>query len=149
MKHTLAWLFVIGMLDVLVVFVGLAVWKYHDGDAVFLNLVVISVALVTYFGFLMACHAKGGDWAIERGGMRMAITASVVTVYLVLVGLVAFMTQGPNALLPITQTMLASFTSIVGVVVAFYFGASAYVQVQEKRLERERTGKADSVPRQE
>jgi len=68
--------------------------------------------------------------------MRTAITAAIVTVYLVLVGLVAFMTKGPKELLPITETMLTSFTSIVGVVLTFYFGASAYIQVQKKKLGR-------------
>jgi len=122
------------MLDFLIILIGLAVWKYYDKDAVFLNLMIISVALVTYFGFLMFGQFMGGDWAVNKGGMRTAITASIVTVYLVLLGLVAFMTKGPKELLPITETMLASFTSIVGVVLAFYFGSSAYLQVQEKNI---------------
>jgi len=136
MKKIFSWLFGIGVLDILIILIGLAVWKYFDKDAVFLNLVVICVALVTYFGFLMLGEAMGGDWAVNKGGMRTAITASIVTVYLVLIGLVAFMTAGPEKLLPITDTMLTSFTSIVGIVLAFYFGSSAYVQVQEKKLGR-------------
>ena len=136
MKTTFSGLFWIGILDILVVLIGLAIWKYVDSDAVFLNLVIICVALVTYFGFLMFGQAVGGDWAVDKGGMRTAITAAVVTVYLVLVGLVAFMTRGPKELIPLTETMITSFTTIVGVVVAFYFGSSAYVQVQDKKLGR-------------
>jgi hypothetical protein len=34
---------------------------------------------------------------------------------------------------PITQTLLSNFTGIVGVVIAFYFGASAYVEAHSKR----------------
>ena len=123
--------------------------KYSNSDSVFLNITVICVALVTYFGFLMFGQARGGEWAINKGGMRTAITASVVTVYLVLVGLVAFLTKGPDELLPITATMLTSFTSIVGVVVAFYFGSSAYVQVQEKKLGRKMDDNSTQKEREE
>ncbi|MFN2161379.1 MAG: hypothetical protein ACK2UN_04820, partial [Candidatus Promineifilaceae bacterium] len=134
--RTFHWLIWIGILNILIVLIGLTVWKYFDKDAVFLNLVVICVAIVTYFGFLILGQAIGGDCAINKGGMRTAITAAIVTVYLVLVGLVAFMTKGPEELPQITETMLTNFTSILGVVLAFYFGASAYIQVQEKKLAR-------------
>ena len=55
--------------------------------------------------------------------------------YLVLVGMVAYFANGDafGKLLPITETMLASFTATIGVVIAFYFGASAYIE--GKRIE--------------
>jgi hypothetical protein len=53
--------------------------------------------------------------------------------YLIIVALVAFIKHGYEQIAPITQTMVTSFTTIVGVVVAFYFGASAYVQTKERQ----------------
>jgi hypothetical protein len=67
--------------------------------------------------------------------MRTAMAGAIVVEYLTLVGTLAFFVQGQMS--PIAQTMLTSFTSVVGIVIAFYFGASAFVQVQrEKRDER-------------
>lgn len=65
--------------------------------------------------------------------LRSAIAGGVVVQYLVLVGTVAFFEQGPKQLPPITQTLITSFTSIVGIVIAFYFGSSAYVEARRKR----------------
>lgn len=136
MTKPLGGLLWIGILDVLIVAIGLVLWKCVKTDAVFLTTVVIGVALVTFFGFLIVGQSMGGDWTIDKGGMRMAITAAVVTMYLVLVGLTVFMVKGPQELLPITQQMLVSFTGIVGVVVAFYFGSSAFVHVQAIKAEK-------------
>ena len=69
--------------------------------------------------------------------LRTAITVSIVTVYLVLVSLVAFFqARGEGDELPrLTETMLTSFTTIVAIIVPFYFGTSAYVQVKKQELE--------------
>ena len=103
---------------------------------IFLSLALVATAVISFFGFLW--HGIGEDPGLDEEDMRTAITVSVVTVYLVLVGLVAFFPeQTPGGQLPaITNTMLTSFTAIVGVVVPFYFGASAYVQVQQYRADR-------------
>jgi hypothetical protein len=103
---------------------------------IFLSLALVATAVITFFGFLW--HGIGEDRRLDDADMRTAITVSVVTVYLVLVGLVAFIPeQTPGGQSPtITNTMLTSFTAIVGVVVPFYFGASAYVYIQRYRADR-------------
>jgi len=68
--YGLAW---IGIIDFLCIFIGLAAWKYFGGDAVFLNIVIICVAIVTYFGFMMLGQAVGGDWAINKGGCELQL----------------------------------------------------------------------------
>ena len=97
-----------------------------------LSLSLTAVAVITFFGFMWYMQSLGGQWALNKGGMRLAIVASVMTVYLVLVGTVMFFTNG-DAVPPMTQTLLTHFTSVVLTVVAFYFGTSAYVQVHEGR----------------
>jgi hypothetical protein len=114
-----------------------------------LSLALVATAVITFFGFLW----RSGDPPGNEEDMRTAITVSIVTVYLVLIGLVAFLPEGPNQgqLPAITNTMLTSFTAIVGIVVPFYFGASAYVQrngppgVEERRerMEEELRGRME------
>jgi hypothetical protein len=103
----------------------------------FLAMALIAVIALTFFGFL----AYGTD----PEDMRTAIAVTLITVYLVLVSDVAFYgtIKGSEALNPLTQTMITSFTAIVGIVIPSYFGASAYAQAREPRAhqheaERER-----------
>lgn len=49
--------------------------------------------------------------------------------YLVLLGVVAFW-HGDERVPEITQTILGSFTATVGVVIAFFFGSSAYLEAR-------------------
>jgi len=100
---------------------------------VFLGLALVAVALITFFGFL----AFGTDTA----DMRTAITIAIVTVYLVMVSLVAFFNLVPTQdvryeLNPLTEAMITSFTAIVAVVIPSYFGATAYVQARLPRATR-------------
>jgi len=93
-----------------------------------------AVAVITFFGFMWLADKKGGQFALNEGGMRLAIVAAVVTVELVLVSTVTFFTADwkvPD----LTANFLTQFNTVVSVVVAFYFGASAYVQVQGKDKE--------------
>lgn len=85
-----------------------------------------------------------GIWSYERTvqgepgakAMRDAIAASVVLMYLVLVSYAVFFAAGdsPNT---ITSQLLTSFTSITGVVVAFYFTSATIDQVTRTRQRRE------------
>ena len=66
--------------------------------------------------------------------MRSATAGTVVIIYLVLISTFTFYFVGPQAgeLLPITATLVTNFTTVVGIVVAFYFGVSGYVQTRKK-----------------
>ena len=128
--------------------------KYHLADQSLTGALLL-VGIITFFGFMRIGETTGGEWAIHRGGMRTAITVAIVTTYLVLLAYVAFFRPlgGVADQLPqITTNLLTSFTTIVGIVIPFYFGASAYVQgkalessaVNDKRLES-KTETKDSI----
>ena len=106
-------------------------WLGVSGSMAFLSFMAAAVGIVTFFGLLwLVCGLNNG--ILPDQGLRTSITVAVITVYLVVVGEVAFF--GKNVeLAPVTDLMLTSFTSIVGVVVAFFFGASAYVEAQKGR----------------
>ncbi|MEM9160303.1 MAG: hypothetical protein AAGB46_14760 [Verrucomicrobiota bacterium] len=60
--------------------------------------------------------------------MRSAIAGAIVIQYLTLVATVAYFNKPLEEVHPLTQMVLTNFTTIVGIVIAFYFGSSAYLQ---------------------
>jgi len=107
----------------------------------------VSVIGAGMIGFVFALswtreQSKGTDSTDTT--IRSAIAVAIVIQYLVLVSIVSFFwSNGDDAKLPaITQTFVSNFTYVVGVVIAFYFGSSAYAQVGKARAE----GKANLEP---
>lgn len=98
----------------------------------FLSLALIAVALISFFGVLGSTNPQD---------TRQAITISVVTVFFILVSLVAFFSlvskKDNLEFRPISQAMITSFTAIVGIVIPSYFAASAYIHVNAQRTPRE------------
>jgi hypothetical protein len=144
----------IGVAVLLVVILNMVLYFYTDSrglgsPSLFLSAALVTVAVITFFGILW--NGIGPD-GLNETVMRTAITVAVVTVYLVLISIVAFFslpsssseqgsipsteqTQATDDELPaITQTMLTSFTTIVGIIVPFYFGTSAYIQAKREEL---------------
>ncbi len=93
-----------------------------------------AAGVLTFFHFYAAPPDGISDYSKE-GRLRAAIAGAVIVQYLVIVGIVAYFIKGAEVLPKVTETMLTSFTTITGIVVAFYFGASAYVE--SKRQGRE------------
>lgn len=125
--------------------------RNHVVASIILLVIVVCLCLVRYLGNpapLAFCTPAAGvitffamlserrDGTATAGGdnerLRQAIAAAVVVQYLVLVGIVAYFINGVDKLPPITETMLSSFTTVASVVVAFYFGASAFVDSKGK-----------------
>ena|SRR5579885_573595 len=119
-------LFVLPLL-LLVTAAILANWYFRND-----NLLGIAVAGSGLFAFVFFLGLERSEPRTSRtveGSLRGAIAAGIVVQYMVLVSLVVFfMRTGNDDLAPLAQTMVSSFTTIVGVVIAFYFGASAYLQ---------------------
>jgi hypothetical protein len=146
-RNNTSWILLMAALILGVVVIGavfLPRWVDFIPPGTSLSLALVATAVITFFGFLW----RGGNE--PPGGeedMRTAITVSIVTVYLVLIGLVAFLPEVPNQgqLPAITSTMLTSFTAIVGIVVPFYFGASAYVEKNGLRGDEELRGRVERM----
>jgi len=85
---------------------------------------IVATAIVTFFGFLRL--TPDSPTGISDGSLRSAIAASTVVTYLVFVGSAGFF-QAKEPLPEVSRLLLTSFTTTVGVIIAFYFGASAYV----------------------
>jgi hypothetical protein len=127
-------LFLIAAIDIILIAMGVA------GSAILrfmapnlphrapLSFSVAAVAVVTFFGLLQLQQAS----SLEPGDMRKPIAGTVTVVYLVLVATFSFFFV-PGQLPPLTETFINSFTTIMGVVVAFYFGSSAYIEASSRR----------------
>ena len=120
---------VIGAIDLVVLGLGI-LGAYHYSLA-FLSFAVPAIGIITFFGTLQECE-RGND---ERS-IRRAITVATVTMYFVLVGVTAFF-RGKDDMPEVAMSLLGTFTATVGVVVAFYFGSSAYVEAESRRANRE------------
>lgn len=100
---------------------------------------VASTAVITFFGSVLL---MGGPKSITKEQMTNAIAAAFITTYLVLIGLVAFLsqrapkatngsTQAAATTPEITDTLITNFTILMGLVMTFYFGTSAYLRALE------------------
>ncbi|GGY61059.1 hypothetical protein GCM10011613_00510 [Cellvibrio zantedeschiae] len=123
-------------------------FRYYWLAAIILLLIAVSLILVTKFKSptpLAFCTPAAGiltffaifSERIQQGRsaderLRHAIASAVIVQYLVLVGIVVYFVNTANTLPPIVETMLSSFTTLTSVVVAFYFGASAFVEAKTK-----------------
>jgi hypothetical protein len=106
---------------------------------------MIATPLITFFGIIWLDELFK---KVERslGIIRTAITAAVITEYFVLLALTLFFT-GSETQSTLQNQLITSFTSVVGVVIAFYFGSQAYTQ--GKMIERSRNSIKDLETAQE
>ncbi len=96
--------------------------------------VIIITGMLTFFGFVSRnVHGKP-DARIEDPDIRIAIAASLTMMYMVIAGYGIWVTrlESPS---PIAQTLLTSLSTLVGTVIAFYFGTSAYLEGKGKAAE--------------
>ncbi len=94
------------------------------------------IALVTFFGLLTVSESSGKGWGLNKGTMRGAIAATILVVYLFVLSMSAFVPY-KEEMPPMMSTMMDSFTTIVSIMIPFYFGASAYVQGRSMELDKD------------
>lgn len=105
-----------------------------------LSFTTAAIGVWTFLGFFYLLYGPG---LVVEMAMRNAITASVVSMFLVTVGIVTFFSTIPSAagtppppLSELTRTIVSSFQTVVTVVIGFYFTSSAIVE----GIQRNRTG---------
>lgn len=81
-----------------------------------LGLAVGMTAMFAFVGMLALSQAPNHTWQVTETSMRTAIASAIVAEYLALISMVTFSVGGPEQLSPMAQTLVSSFTSIVGIV---------------------------------
>ena len=115
--------------------IGLGIWsswRFNHNSPI--SIAIVISAIVSFFGLLYLGSLDQEAWKFTDRSMRTAIAGAIVIEYLALVGIVAFFTKGPEELPPISKKIITSFTAIVAVVIAFYFGSTTYIEVKESEL---------------
>lgn len=136
MPNTNLGLLIIAAVNLAAFVVGIAGTVWFE-QLSFLSFAVGVIAIVTFFGALALDVPASRELVGSDLRIRRAIAIAIVTVYLVLVAITAFF-QTPAPL----EGLLLNFTTTAGVVIAFYFGSSAYVEAKALALKREK-GRGD------
>lgn len=114
--------------------VGSALWSYFEqkvGDVdidFVIGVTAFSIGVVTFFG-MAALNPPNQDRRIfttER--LRTSIACSLMMSYLYIVSFTTFV-KNSNDVGGVTKAFVASYSSVIGITIAFYFGASAAVQI--------------------
>jgi hypothetical protein len=87
----------------------------------------IAAAVITFFWLTPGSRASAAHTSADEGLQRRAIASAVLILYLILVGTFAFWRQD-QTMAEESKLLLNNFTTTVGIVIVFYFGASAYVE---------------------
>jgi len=132
-------------IDLLVVGAGMAggAWFTSVYPPIF---AITATGILTFFYMLYHAVRTAPEKPIQDRDLRIAITAAVTTMYLSLVAFGVFMRIPEGvAEAPLAQSLQISFTSVVGIVIAFYFGTSAYLEgkATESRTQNDKSEKSE------
>ncbi len=128
-------LLALGILDIIIAIVGLYIWRFHKPIDTVLAMIAILLAFVTYFGFMAISQSLDQGWASNIGSMRTAITSGILVFYLFILSISIFFSTAYK-FSPFAETMINNLTTIIGIIIPFYFGASAYVQAQSSKKDQ-------------
>lgn len=120
---------VIGVLDILVLFLGTFKPSYIAWS-------VASIGVITFLGILMLVNYLSVSPAFDKGEMRKAITGSFVAVYFALVSLLTFTDFSPSDNTELAKTIIRHFTTLIEIIIVFYFASSGvreYLKFKERR----------------
>ena len=92
---------------------------------------ILSTGLITFFGILLQ-NLDAEKRNVSEQGMRLAIAGLVASTYITLLAYSVFVTQKME-LADFAENLVTNFTAIVGTVIAFYFGSSAYIEGRRRR----------------
>ncbi len=121
---SMAILFVVIVATAVVPLLLVSVDFFSELKDILLSFTLIATPLIAFLGFVWL-----GEVFINiepsLGVFRTAITASVIIEYFVLLAISIFLAD-QTVTLPLQEKLVDNFTTIVGVIIAFYFGSAAY-----------------------
>lgn len=114
-----------------------------------LPLMLILVGVVTFFGILMLPDGTDSNTSLSEARVRLCITATLLMVYIVYLGSVVFWRS--ERMTDFEKQMVSTLTTLLAVVLPFYFGSSAAVDIVKRRAEshtKESAKQSDSIDRE-
>lgn len=127
-------LIILALIVIAVALTGSLIWSFvlsskHD---TVLALTAFSVSVVTFFGVITINRPREGKWSVGKENLRSAIASCVVITYVFLLTFTTFV-GSPDEMSELTESYTQMLSNITGVTLAFYFTASAAVEIFGKK----------------
>jgi hypothetical protein len=119
---------------ILIAVFGPLFWSFRlvpESDFI-VSVTAFSIGVVTFFGIAHLNRSAADRRIFREDSLRTAIACSLVITYLFIVCFSAFVRSAETAGM-ITKEFVQSFSQVIGITIAFYFGASAATQIFGKR----------------
>jgi hypothetical protein len=119
-------------------------WSFHlvlENDFV-VSATAFSIGVVTFFGIMELNRSAGDSRVFREDNLRTAIAGSLVVTYLFIVCFTSFVRTAEAAGV-VTKEFIQSFSQVISVTIAFYFGATAATQIFGKRNGNEQDTKSN------
>jgi len=120
---------IVAAIDVAIIIIGLELQNY---DKINLGWTVAAIGIITFFGTLSVSsyhkkHSAEGD----KGTMRDALAASLICTYFVVLSFSIF--EKINSGNTSVDSVLNSFSSVIMIMVGFYFGSKGAIEIYKIR----------------
>ena len=120
---------IVASLDVIIVVVGVYLYNINSDNN--LGWTVAAVGIVTFFGMLIvSSYHKRDSPEGDKGTMRDALTASLISAYFVV--LTYSLSVKIESSTPV-NSLLSSFSSVIIIVIGFYFGSKGAVEIYKHK----------------
>jgi positive regulator of sigma E activity len=105
------------------------------------SIAIFAIGVVSFLGILGLSHRDTAGTAYDSGQVRVAVTTAFMMVYFAALGIFLFST---NTVGEFGRNLMENLTSLFGVVVGFYFAASA-IEAYSRSREAAARAKAESA----
>jgi len=123
--------------------VGPLLWAFRvvpESDFV-VSVTAFSIGVVTFFGITDLNRSVEDSRLFREENLRTAIAGSLVVTYLFIVCFTSFVRSADTAGI-VTREFIQSFSQVISVTIAFYFGATAATEIFGKRKGNEQDTKS-------
>ena len=111
------------------------------------SVTAFSIGVVTFFGITDLNRSAADSRMLREENLRTAIAGALVITYLFIVCFASFVRSAETAGM-VTKGFIQSFSQVISVTIAFYFGATAATQIFGKRNGDEKeTRSEEQTPR--
>ena len=128
---------------IVIAIAGPLFWSFRlvpESDFI-VSVTAFAIAIVTFFG-ITDLNRSGDSRAFRDENLRTAIAGSLVVTYLFIVCFTSFVRTAEMAGV-VTKEFIQSFSQVISVTIAFYFGATAATHIFGKRKGNEQGSRSE------
>ncbi len=128
-------------IDIIILVMGLELRNYQNIN---LGWTIAAIGIITFFGMLSVSsyHKRHLDEKSDKGTMRDALAASLICTYFVVLAFSMF--EKINSGNTSVDSLLTSFSSVIMIMVGFYFGSKGAVEIYKHKADMEERKKGET-----